>query len=254
MKKNSIQDLTLTAVFTAIILVMIFVPQLGFITLTPFVSVTIVHIPVLIGVFLLPKRYAIFLGLFFGIGSWIRSFTPMGPLDIAFNNPLISVLPRLLFVVAAMYIYQGLKALNGKFKHSEIYIFGAVVFVTAFGVFYGAKAIADFTGWSFAILAPIALAIIGIFITLYFAFVKAKDNKRMLVPSMFIISTVVHTILVLTALVIFVPQQIIDLFGSSDLFGIVYTVAVTNGLVEALAAAVIGTPIVIALQTLKNKI
>jgi len=85
MKKNSIQELTLASVFAAIILVMIFVPQLGFITLTPFVSVTIVHIPVLIGVFLLPKRYGILLGLLFGIGSWIRSFTPMGPLDTAFQ-------------------------------------------------------------------------------------------------------------------------------------------------------------------------
>lgn len=253
MKKNSIQDLTLTAVFTAIILVMIFVPQLGFITLTPAVSVTIVHIPVLIGVFLLPKRYAILLGLFFGIGSWIRSFTPMGPLDVLFQYPWISVLPRILFAVAAIYIYKGLKAIDGKFKHSDIYMFGAVVFITAFGTYYGAKAVAGFTGWNFNILAPIALAIVGLFITFYFAFVKSDDKTKMLVPSTFIISTVVHTILVLSALVIFAPQNIIDLFGTTDLFGVVYTIAVTNGLVEALAAAVIGTPIVLALQIIKNK-
>ncbi|PKK96537.1 MAG: hypothetical protein CVV58_05855 [Tenericutes bacterium HGW-Tenericutes-3] len=217
-------------------------------------SVTIVHIPVLIGVFLLPKRYAILLGLFFGIGSWIRSFTPMGPLDTAFQYPWISVLPRLLFAVAAVYIYQGLKALNGKFKNSDIYIFGAVVFVTSFGVYYGAKAISGFTGWDFNVLAPIALAIIGVFITLYFSFIRSEDKLKMLVPSTFIISTVVHTILVLTALVLFVPQSIIDLFGTTDLFGVVYSVAVTNGLVEALAAAVIGTPIVLALQVIKNKL
>ncbi len=253
MKKNNIQDLTLTAVFTAIILVMIFVPQLGFITLTPLVSITIVHIPVLIGVFLLPKRYAILLGLFFGIGSWIRAFTPMGPLDVLFQYPWISVLPRILFAVAAVYIFQGLKALEGKFKHSDIYMFGAVVFITVFGTYYGAKAVADFTGWNFNVLAPIALLVVGVFITLYFAFVRSDDKSKMLVPSTFIISTVVHTILVLTALVIFAPQNIIDLFGTTDLFGVVYSVAVTNGLVEALAAAVIGTPIVLALQILKNK-
>ncbi len=253
MKKNSIQELTLTSVFAAIILVMIFVPQLGFITLTPFVSVTIVHIPVLIGVFLLPKRYGILLGLLFGIGSWIRSFTPMGPLDVAFQYPWISVLPRLLFAIAAIYIYQGLKALDGKFKNSDIYIFGAVVLVTLFGTFFGFKAIADFTGWNMNTLTIIALFVIGIFITLYFAFIKSNDKKRMLIPSAFIISTVVHTLLVLTALVLFVPQNIIDLFGTTDLFGVIYSVAVTNGLVEALVAALIGTPIVIALQALKNK-
>ncbi len=253
MKKNSIQELTLASVFAAIILVMIFVPQLGFITLTPFVSVTIVHIPVLIGVFLLPKRYGILLGLLFGIGSWIRSFTPMGPLDTAFQYPWISVLPRLLFAIAAIYIYQGLKALDGKFKNSDIYIFGAVVLVTLFGTFFGFKAIADFTGWNMDALTIIALFVIGIFITLYFAFVRSNDKKRMLIPSAFIISTVVHTLLVLTALILFVPQSIIDLFGTTDLFGVVYSVAITNGLVEALAAALIGTPIVIALQALKNK-
>ncbi len=253
MKKNSIQDLTLTAVFAAIILVMIFVPQLGFITLTPFVSVTIVHIPVLIGVFLLPKRYGILLGLLFGLGSWIRSFTPMGPLDTAFQYPWISVLPRLLFAIAAIYVYQGLKSIEGKFKNSDIYIFGAVVLITLFGTFFGFKAIADFTGWNMDFLTILALLVVGIFITLYFAFVKSNDSKRILIPSVLIISTVIHTLLVLTALVLFVPQNIIDLFGTTDLFGVVYTVAVTNGLVEALAAALIGTPIIIALQTVKNK-
>lgn len=254
MKKNSIQDLTLTAVFAAIILVMIFVPQLGFITLTPFVSITIIHVPVLIGVFLLPKRYGILLALLFGIGSWIRSFTPMGPLDTAFQYPWISVLPRLLFGIAAVYVYQGLKSLEGKFKNSDIYIFGAVVMITIFGTYFGFKAIADFTGWSMNLMTIFALLIISVFITLYFAFIKSNNSKRMLIPSTLIISTVIHTLLVLTALVLFVPQSIIDLFGSTDLFGIVYTVAVTNGLVEALAAALIGTPIIIALQTLKNKL
>jgi len=163
------------------------------------------------------------------------------------------VLPRLLFAIAAIYIYQGLKALDGKFKNSDIYIFGAVVLVTLFGTFFGFKAIADFTGWNMDALTIIALFVIGIFITLYFAFVRSNDKKRMLIPSAFIISTVVHTLLVLTALILFVPQSIIDLFGTTDLFGVVYSVAITNGLVEALAAALIGTPIVIALQALKNK-
>ncbi len=253
MKKNNVQDLTLTSVFAAIILMMIFIPNLGFIPLTPFVSVTIIHIPVLIGVFLLPKRYSILLGLFFGIGSWIRSFTPVGPLDVAFQNPLISVLPRFLFVIAAIYVFQGLKALDGKFKHSDVYIFGSVVFITLFGIFFGFKAIADFTSWNQATLSVIALIVIGLFVTLYFAFVRSQDKKRILIPSIMIISTVIHTILVLSALVIFVPQTMIDLFGTNDLLGIIYTIAVTNGLVEALAAAIIGTPIVIALSMVKNR-
>ena len=67
MKRNQIRDLALTSVFAAIILVMTFVPSLGYI-LVGITELTLIHIPVLIGVFLLPKRYAIVLGLIF----WIR--------------------------------------------------------------------------------------------------------------------------------------------------------------------------------------
>lgn len=252
MKKNGILDLTVTSVFAAIIMVMIFVPGMGFIRLTPFVSVTIVHIPVLISVFILPKKYVFLLGLLFGLGSWFSSFTPVGPLDVAFQYPWISVLPRVLFAVAAVYFYSLLKHITNKFKRSDVYIFGLVVLITVFGVFYGSQAISSFTNWNFAILAPIALGISVVFITLYFSFIKTDSREKMLIPSTLIASTVIHTILVLTALVLFVPQAIIDLFGREDLLGIVVSVAVTNGLVEALLAAVIGTPIVIALTTLRE--
>ena len=50
MKRNEIQSLTLTTVFAAIILVMTFVPQVGFITIGT-MALTLIHIPVLIGAF-----------------------------------------------------------------------------------------------------------------------------------------------------------------------------------------------------------
>lgn len=252
MKKNVIFDLTLTSVFAAIIVIMIFVPGAGFIPLTPFVSVTIIHIPVLIGVFILPKRNVVLLGLLFGMGSWMRSFTPMGPLDFAFQYPWISVLPRLLFAVAAIYLYQGLKIINNKAKNSDVYLFGIVVLVTTFGLYYAAIAIADFTNWNQEILMPITLFVIAIFITMYFSFVKAGTKEKMLIPATLIISTIIHTLLVLTALVLFVPQSIRDLFATDDLFGVIISIAVTNGLIEAFAAVSIGTPIILALNKVKE--
>ena len=81
MKKNDIFYLSLTGIFTAIIVLMTIVPQLGFIFLTPLASVTLLHIPVLIGVFMMPKKYGIMLGLAFGVASFVRSFFPQGPLD-----------------------------------------------------------------------------------------------------------------------------------------------------------------------------
>ena len=73
-----------------------------------------------------------------------------------------------------------------------------------------------------------------------------------MIPSTLLIATVIHTVLVLTALVIFEGAYISELLQSDDLIGFVYTVAVTNGLLEAILAILIGTPIILALKQVKN--
>jgi uncharacterized membrane protein len=252
MKKNEIQNLTLTAVFSAIILVMIFVPQVGFITFGV-ASLTLIHIPVLIGVFLLPKKYSLLLGFIFGIGSLIKAaIAPTGVLDPLFVMPWISVLPRVLFALAAAYIFDGFKLLQDKLKNSDIYIFGIVSLLTVFGMYYAAVAIIDSTGWSVSVVFPITLLMITLFITAYYAFIKSNDKNRILIPSTILISTVIHTVLVLAALVIFESAFISNLLQSDNLIGFVYTIAVTNGLLEAILAVLIGTPIILALKQIKN--
>ena len=58
MRREQIYDLTLTAMFLAIILVMAFVPYLGFIPspFIPGVSLTLIHIPVIIGGIILGRK------------------------------------------------------------------------------------------------------------------------------------------------------------------------------------------------------
>ncbi len=142
MKKNDMRSLTLTAVFAAIIMLMSLIPQIGFVTIFPGVSVTLVHIPVLIGVFLLPKKYSWYLGLFFGLGSLIASaLYAATPFDYAFIYPWISVLPRILFVVAAAYIYDGFKWLFTKFKDARVFSFSLIALITLFALFFGIRAI-----------------------------------------------------------------------------------------------------------------
>jgi len=252
MKKNEIQDLTLTAVFSAIILVMIFVPQVGFITFGV-ASLTLIHIPVLIGVFLLPKKYSVLLGLIFGVGSLIKAvIAPTGVLDPLFVMPWISVLPRVLFALAAAYLFDGFKLIQAKLKNSGIYIFGIVSLITVFGMYYASQAVLSATGWSAALVLPVTLLITTVFITAYYAFIRSDDQDRILIPSTILISTVIHTVLVLSALVIFESAFISDLLQSNDLIGFVYTIAVTNGLLEAVLAVLIGTPIILALKQVKN--
>jgi len=253
MKKNDVFYVSLTGIFSAIIVLMTVVPQLGFIFLTPLVSITLLHIPVLIGVFMMPRKYGLILGLVFGMASFIRSFTPSGPLDFAFQNPLVSVLPRVLFALAAGYIFDFLKWINGKGKYGDVITFLIVTAVTIFGLYYGANAISMMTGWSMSWLAPVALVLGVAFLSLYFAFITSKDKTNVFLPSSLILSTVVHTILVLTALSIFSTELVDSFFPDRNVVATIFTVAATNGLAEAVAAAVIGTPILIALQNFKKQ-
>lgn len=130
MKKTTVRnilDLVIASILTAIILVLSLVPNAGFIHVGV-VSITIVHIPVLIGVLLLPLAYAIFLGLVFGFGSMIASFIyASNPIDLAFQNPLVSVLPRILFALAAFFILRGFILTERKVKFGKIIVFFIVV-------------------------------------------------------------------------------------------------------------------------------
>jgi uncharacterized membrane protein len=253
MEKDNIRDLTLASVFTAIILVMTFVPQLGYITIGA-AALTLIHIPVLIGVFLLPKKYSLVLALFFGLGSLLRALiAPTGPLDPAFVNPLVSVLPRLLFALAAIYIVELFKVIELKVKHADIYIFGIVSLITSFGIYYAGQAIIGFSGWNETFVTILFLVINVFFITGYYAFIKNTNDKRILIPSTLILATFIHTVLVLTALVVFERSLVLTIIPSDQIFSLVVSIAVTNGLVEAILAAFIGTPILFALQQLKEK-
>lgn len=252
MKRKEIQNLTLSTVFAAIILVMTFVPQVGYITIGT-MALTLIHIPVLIGAFLLPKKYTVMLGFIFGIGSLIRAATtPTGILDPAFVNPLVSVLPRMVFAIAASYIFDLFKWFNIKVKHSEIYIFGFVTLITVFAMYYASDVIIGETGWNQKFVLPVVLLIISGFITTYYALISKKDKSQIVIPSTFLISTVFHTVVVLSALVIFERTFIEQYIPSSELLGFIYTVAVTNGLIEAILAVLIGTPIALALTKLQD--
>ncbi len=252
MKKNDVFYVSLTGIFSAIIVLMTVVPQLGFIYLTPLVSVTLLHIPVLIGVFMMPKRYGLMLGLVFGLASFIRSFTPQGPLDNAFQNPLVSVLPRVLFAFAAAYIFDFLKWLNQKSKHGDVITFSLITVITIFGLYFGANAISGMTGWSMDWLVPVALAIGVAFLSVYFAYISSKNKQNIFIPSSMILATLIHTVLVLTMLSIFSTALVEAFFPDKSVVATIFAVAATNGIAEAVAAAVIGTPIVIALQNFKK--
>jgi len=103
-KKERIREMTIIGLFIAIIVVMGFVPWLGFIPIFG-LSATIIHIPVLIGAVLLGRKSGVILGLAFGIVSFIRGATSPG-LDFVFIFPWVSILPRVIFGLIIYDVYH----------------------------------------------------------------------------------------------------------------------------------------------------
>ena len=110
------------AMWTALTLILAFVPFLGYITIGPF-SITTVHIPVIIGAVMLGPAAGAFLGLVFGITSIIQAtlqmpvtafmFSPFVPFG-NFCSVIIAIVPRVLVGVAAAYIYKFIKIKDKK--------------------------------------------------------------------------------------------------------------------------------------------
>jgi uncharacterized membrane protein len=112
-QQQRIRVLTVNAMFIALIATLGI--AFGFIPLFIF-PITILHIPVLVGAALLNVRSSIIFGLTFGVISWIVSLTSplVGQTGLIFNNPLISILPRILFGLSAGVLFLFVKKINNK--------------------------------------------------------------------------------------------------------------------------------------------
>jgi len=90
-----VQDRTRKIVITGVlsaISIFLGITRLGFIPWFSGVSLTIMHLPVIIGAVLEGPVVGFAIGLIFGIFSLIQAaIAPTGPTDVWFTNPLISV-------------------------------------------------------------------------------------------------------------------------------------------------------------------
>ncbi|MFV0353380.1 MAG: ECF transporter S component [Oscillospiraceae bacterium] len=104
------------------------VTPLGFIMVPP-VSITLMHIPVIIGSIVMGPMYGMLLGGSFGIISLLKAiFSAVSPIDLLFNpivsgNPVasvvMSVLPRIILGLLPALLFN---LLNKKLKHRTITI------------------------------------------------------------------------------------------------------------------------------------
>jgi len=85
----------------------------GFLPWFGVASITIMHVPVIIGAVLEGPIVGLAIGFLFGLFSLIQAaIAPIGPADVWFVNPLLSILPRLFIGPLAWLAYRSLEKVN----------------------------------------------------------------------------------------------------------------------------------------------
>ena len=106
---DRIRFLVITGALGALSIVLSMTP-LGFIPWVTGVSLTIMQIPVIIGAIIEGPLAGAIIGGIFGLFGMVRAIVaPQGPGDLYFQNPLVSLVPRLLIGPAAWAVWHGLK-------------------------------------------------------------------------------------------------------------------------------------------------
>ena len=111
-----------------IAIIAILTATVGYIPFFGGIKITILHIPVILGAIVLGKRYGLLLGFVFGAGAMIRSFIEVVPENVPFTNPLLSVLPRMLFGYVAALLYDASEI----FKREAVSVTLAAITATMF--------------------------------------------------------------------------------------------------------------------------
>ncbi len=157
-------------------------------------KVTIMHLPVIIGALAEGPMVGAGIGLIFGLFSLVQSYTaPTSPLSVLFQNPMISLAPRVLIGLISGGVFWLMKPLRRKNTRRG--------YILSYGVSAG-------------------------------------------------IGSFVNTAGVLSLMALIYLQATADALGTtSDLvIGVLMGVVATNGVPECLAAVLVSTPILMALN------
>lgn len=127
-QRQSIHRITRLGILIAIIVLMTFIPNIGYIQ-TGVLSITTIHIPVIVGAALLGPIGGLVLGAAWGLTSFFKVLSMPSTIETAiFLNPLVSILPRILVGLIISYTTIGLGHLvkNKDLKYALIAAVGTL--------------------------------------------------------------------------------------------------------------------------------
>jgi len=128
-KQNRAYEISILALFIAIVIIQNVVPILGYIPIGPLSLVTI-HVTVSIAAIILGTKNGAIVGGVWGLTAWVRAFAwPTSPMAVyVMVNPLISVLPRIMVgVVAGLLFHYLYKRFNNQLAMALSGLAGALV-------------------------------------------------------------------------------------------------------------------------------
>ena len=269
-RKNNAQfknELVLTGLFTAIIIIMAFTP-LGYIPLVV-INATIIHIPVILGsLFCGPKKGA-FLGFVFGFTSCLKAtivggtlssfvFSPVLAASLVgtsgiFKSLFIAFVPRILVGVIPYFVYIGIKKVLASEKKN---LWGTVLNVLmsvflAFGVYAFLGKMSESLSQAAALGIGIAVGAV-VFIVVEAVFIRKSIQ---VIPFVYagVAGAMTNTLLVMGSIFVLYKDAYADAIGvaGNAVLGVITGVISFNGVIEAIVAAIIVYLVGLVLNTIK---
>lgn len=236
--KLETKNLTTVGILGAIVIMLGLTP-LGFIPLGV-LTITSLHIPVIIAGILEGPVVGGLVGLIFGFFSLFNAMTRPTPISFVFYNPLISIMPRILIGIVTGLVYRVLKDKdNNKLRLFMNIFWTIVVIILGYMTVKSFIENVDLVNKVFSIIFLLIACVM-----LYLSIKNKKANFAIAVSSF--MGTLTNSGLVLGLIYIFYAQKYAKAIGiSSDLAAkTIFSAFITNAIPEAIVAILVASAVV----------
>lgn len=267
MKNEKTYELVLTALFTAIIVIMAFTP-LGYIPLVV-INATIIHIPVILGALFLGPKKGAFLGFVFGLTSFINNtfkaatasafvFSPVLAYNVVgvsgiFKSLYICFVPRILVGVIPYFVYILIrKAVKGEQKTGRIVV-DALASVILF-ISVRAFLIRLFPETLSALVCTVIGLAAGVILMVVLTVTGSKKGSASIALAYAgLAGAFTNTLFVMSGIYILYKDAYAQAVGVAGeaVIDVIMGVVTFNGVVEAVVAAIIVAGVAFALTRVK---
>lgn len=267
MKNEKTYELVLTALFTAIIVIMAFTP-LGYLPLVV-INATIIHIPVILGALFLGPKKGAFLGFVFGLTSFINNtfkaatasafvFSPVLAADVIgisgiFKSMYICFVPRILVGVIPYYVYILIRRLlKSEQKVWRVVLNGVVSVVLLISIrALFVNIIENSIGETIGLIVGVVLGI-GLFVLLT-ALDQKKASGSLPLAYAGIAGAFTNTIFVMSGIYFLYKDAYAQALGIAGdaVIDVIMGVISFNSVVEAVIAAILVAGVGLALVRVK---